>query len=71
MNKQHNGYIYVKIQKGMCGLKRAAVLAHNKLLNHLSNYGYYPLPNTTGLWGHKHRPTKFCLCVDDFGIKTF
>ena len=26
---------------------------------------------TTGLWHHKSRPTKFALCVDDFGVKYF
>jgi hypothetical protein len=25
----------------------------------------------TGLWEHDTRPKKFCLCVDEFGIKYF
>jgi hypothetical protein len=24
-----------------------------------------------GMWTHKTKPTKFCLCVDDFGVKYF
>ena len=34
-------------------------------------HGCYPVPFTTGLWTHKTRKIKFCLCVDDFGVKYF
>jgi len=64
-----DGYIYIKIQKGMPGLKQAAILAYRHLKNCLEPFGYQPIPGTIGLWHHKSRPTKFCLCVDDFGIK--
>jgi hypothetical protein len=66
-----DGYVYVKIKKGMYGLKQAAILAYKHLVNILKPYGYFPCPNTTGLWKHKSRRTKFCLCVDDFGVKYF
>ena len=64
-------YIHVKIKKGMYGLKQAAVLAYDQLVAHLKPFGYYPCPQTTGIWRHETRPTRFCLCVDDFGIKYF
>ena len=67
----HNGYVYVKIKKGMYALKEAAILAYKKLLHHLEPRGYLPIPGTSGLWKHKTRKTIFCLCVDDFGIKYF
>ena len=63
--------VYVKIQKGMYGLKQATILAYNKLVTHLAKYGYQPIKHTVGLWAHKTRPTKFCLCVDDLVIKYF
>ena len=66
-----NDYIYIKIKKGMYGLKQAAVLAYDQLVEHLAPHGYYPCPQTTGIWKHRTRPTRFCLCVDDFGIKYF
>jgi hypothetical protein len=66
-----DGYVYVKIIKGMYGLKQAAILAYNNLVKHLKSHGYEPVPFTTGLWQHKTRSTKFCLCVDDFGVKYF
>jgi hypothetical protein len=55
----------------MYGLKQAALLASQHLVNQLAPHGYHPCPNTTGLCMHTTRPTKFCLCVDDFGIKYF
>ena len=64
-----DGYVYVKIKKGMYGLKQAAILAYDQLVKNLANHGYHPCPNSVGIWKHETRATKFCLCVDDFGIK--
>ena len=57
-----NGYIHIKIKKGMYGLKQAAILAYTQLVNNLKPFGYYPCPYTAGLWVHKTKKTKFCLC---------
>ena len=64
-----DGYIYMKICKGMYGLKQAAILAYKRLVINLGQHGYYPITLTTGLWKHKTRDTVFTLCVDDFGVK--
>ena len=64
-----NGYVHFKIVKGMYGLKQAAILAYDQLKDHLAPHGYYPIPNTVGMWRHQSRPIQFCLSVDDFGIK--
>jgi len=66
-----DGYVYIKIGKGMYGLKQASILAFQHLVRQLTPHGYRPCLYTTGLWEHDTRPTKFCLCVDDFGIKYF
>ena len=63
-------YIYIKIKRGMYGLKQAAILAHQQLVKNLAPFGYHPIPNTN-FWKHTTRPTVFCLCVDDFGVKYF
>ncbi len=55
----------------MYGLKQAAILAYNNLKSHLKPFGYTPVIGTVGVWQHATRQTKFCLCVDDFGIKYF
>jgi hypothetical protein len=66
-----DGYIYIRIKKCMYGLKQAALLAYQHLVNQLAPHGYHPCPYTTGLWQHDTRRTKCCLCVDDFGVKCF
>ena len=37
----------------------------------LSPHGYHPTSHTNCLWEHNKLPTKFCVCIDDFGIKYF
>ena len=65
------GYAYIKIQKGMYGLKEASILAYDELKTHLKLHGYSPVKITPGLWTHDTRKTTFTLAVDDFGIKHF
>ena len=65
-----NRYVHFKINKGMYGLKQAAILVYKQLKEHLEPHRYFPIPNTVGIWKHKTRPIQFCLCVDDFGIKS-
>ena len=66
-----DGHIYIKIKKGMYGLKQAAILAYNHLKKTLVPHGYTPVVGTVGIWKHDTRPIKFCLSVDDFGIKYY
>ena len=42
------GYIYIKIKKGMYGLKQAALLAYQNLKRTLAPYGYHPVEGTVG-----------------------
>ena len=68
----HNdGFVYCRIKRGMHGLKQAARLAYEKLVQNLRIHGYKPDPVAQNIWSHESRLTKFCLCVDDFGIKYF
>ena len=62
-------YVYIKIKRGMYGLKQAAILAYDNLQNSLRSFGYKPVFSTVGIWQHISRATTFCLCVDNFGIK--
>jgi hypothetical protein len=63
------GWVYLKICKGMYGLKQAAILANQLLHQRLAHYGYYPVPHTPGLWLHKTRSIALTLVVDDFAVK--
>ena len=51
-------YIYIRINKGMYGLKQAALLAYLNLKKYLETHGYHPVVGTVGLWKHKTKPTK-------------
>ena len=66
-----DGYIYIRINKGMYGLKQVAVLTYNQLVSNLARDGYAPCSSTTGIWKHNNCQTCFGLCVDDFGVKVF
>jgi hypothetical protein len=64
-----NGYVYIKIQKGMYGPPQVGILAQELLEQRLNKHGYRQSPSTPGLWQHDYRPISFTLCVDNFGIK--
>ncbi len=64
-----DGFIYIKIQKGMYGLPQAGILAQELLEKCLNKHGYRQSPLTPGLWQHDFRPISFTMSVDDFGIK--
>ena len=66
-----DGYVYCKVKRGLYGLKQAARLARDQLVNHLNKYGYSPCAQAPNIWRHATRKTKFILCVDDFGVKYF
>ena len=65
----NQGYVYVKIVKGMYGLKQAGIIAHRSLIHHLAPFGYHPDCHTPSLLQHETRYTIFTLVVDNFTIK--
>ena len=64
-----DGWVYVKVTKGMYGLPQAGSLAHDLLETRLNKAGYFKSKIAPGLWKHKSRNLQFVLVVDDFGIK--
>ena len=48
-------YVYIKIIKGMYGLKQASIIAYNQLVFHMDTHSYYPVTSTTVLWAHNSR----------------
>ena len=61
--------VYMKICKGMPGLKQAGRIANDRLTEHLAKFGYNPVARTPSLFTHCTRPITFSLVVDDFGVK--
>ncbi|KAL7478294.1 hypothetical protein ACHAW6_004064 [Cyclotella cf. meneghiniana] len=64
-----NGYVYMEIRCTMYCLPQAGILANKLLKQRLTNYGYYEVTYTPGLWKHISRSISFTLVVNDFGIK--
>ena len=64
-----DGYVYLKILKGMYGILQAGMLANNHLTKHFSTYRYIPTAHATDLWRQQIRQNCFTLVVDNFGVK--
>ena len=64
-----DGYVYVRIEKGMYGLPNAGLIAHELLTKRLNAAGYFQSKLTPGFWTHKWRPIAFSLVVDNVGVK--
>eukprot|EP00804_Cyclotella_cryptica_P027940 CCRYP_003829-RA/>CCRYP_003829-RA protein AED:0.45 eAED:0.45 QI:0/0/0/1/0/0/2/0/234 len=64
-----DGYVFVRIQKGMYGLPQASIIAQQLLEQRLQANGYHQSKINPGFWTHDWRPICFALCVDDFGVK--
>ena len=62
-------YVYIEIRAGMYGLPAAGLLAQELLEKRLNKEGYFQDKFVPGLWHHEWREIKFCLTVDDFGVK--
>ena len=63
------GWIYMRIEKGMYGLKQAGIIANQELVKHMAPFGYHPVQHTPGLQVHDGRKTLFSLVVDDFCVQ--
>ena len=65
------GLIYMRIEKGMYGLKQAGITSNQELVKHMAPFGYHPVTHTPGLWVHDRKKTLFSLVVDNFCVKYF
>ena len=63
------GWIYMRIDKGMYGLKQADIIANQELVKHIAPFVYHPVQHTPGIWVHDSRKTCFSLIVDNFCVQ--
>ena len=54
-----DGYVYIKVVKGMYGPKQAAIISYNQLISNMEPQGYYAVLFTTGLWSQNIRRNVF------------
>ena len=64
-----NGWVYIRIRKGMYGLPQAGLLANIKLRKQLATHRHFPTVYTPDLWKHESNAIVSTLTVDDFLIK--
>ena len=55
------GWIYMRIEKGMYGLKQAGIISNQELVKHIAPFGYHTVQHTPGLWVHDNRKTLLVL----------
>jgi hypothetical protein len=53
----------------MCGLPEAGIIANERFVKHLTEYGYAPANHTPALFTYATRPIELSLAVDTFGVK--
>ena len=68
-DKIKNGYISMRIIRGIYGLPQAERLASDLLKQCLAEEDYFEVDHTPGLFKHRWRPIWFALVVNNFGIK--
>ena len=56
-------YVFIRIKKGMYGLKQAALLAYNHLKENLAQDGYSPIIGTVGLWKQETHSKHFASAL--------
>ena len=49
------GWIYMRIEKCMYGLKHAGIIANKELVKHMAIFGYHPVQHTPGIWVHDRK----------------
>lgn len=49
---EHDGWVYVKISKGMYGVSQVGKIAIEMLQKRLARFGYHSVNFTPGLWTH-------------------
>jgi hypothetical protein len=64
-----DGWVYIRITKGMYGLPQSGAIANELLEKRLNAEGYFQSKIVPGFWKHRSRDLQFVLVVDDFGIK--
>ena len=67
----YQGWIYMRIEKGVYGLKQARIIVNQELVKHMAPFGYHPVKHTPGLWVHDSKKTLFSLVVDNLCVRYF
>ena len=61
-----NGFLCVRVEKGMYGLIQEGIISHMTLKEHLHPFIFKHAKITPGLWSHNNDGIKFTLMVNNF-----
>ena len=65
----NQGWIYMRIEKGMCGFKQAGIVTNQELVKHRAPFGYHHVQQTPGMKVHYNRNTISSLVVNIFCVQ--
>ena len=69
MDKQINGFFYVRVEKGIYELVEAGIIEHTALKEHRLPFVFEHASMTPRLWRHNKNIITFTLVVKKIGIK--
>ena len=69
MEKEINGILYVRVEKGMYGIYQEGIIVNTEMKEHIWPLGYEYDPITPGLWRHNKNGIAFTLVINNFRIK--
>ena len=52
---EYQKWIYMRIEKGMYGLKQAGIINNQELIKPMAPFGYHPVQHTPVIWVHDSR----------------
>ena len=67
---ENQGWIYMRIDKVMYGLKQSGIIANQELVRQMDPFGCHPV-HTPGLRVYDNRKIIFSLVVDDFCVQYY
>ena len=65
----NQGWIHMRIDKGMYALKQSGVITNQEVVKHMAPFGYHTVQHTPVLWVHDNINTIFRLVVDNFCVQ--
>ena len=66
------GWIYMRTENGMFGLKQARIIDNQELLKHMAPFGYHPVKQTPGLFSLCHGHIgRVCVSRDDTQMEPY
>ena len=64
MEKIIDSFLYLSLEKFMCGIFQSSIIAHTALNKNLLPFGYTPAPIAPGMWRNNINGVTLTLVLD-------